>query len=59
MFEGLGLIAIIGAILLVVVFVYVITKNKQSKIPMEKTEQATHDLYEAEHEAAERRDGDA
>lgn len=59
MFEGLGLVALIGAALLFIVFIFVIRKNQTSDIPMERTEEATHELYEEEHEAAERRDGDA
>lgn len=51
--------AIIGALVTVFVMLFVIKKNKDSDIPMERTERATKELYEEEHEAAERRDGDA
>ena len=59
--EGLGLVAIIGAVLLLVVFIYAISRNKakDSAASVAHTERATHELYEEEHRAAERRDGDA
>ncbi|WP_265587756.1 hypothetical protein [Sphingomicrobium arenosum] len=59
--EGLGLVAIIGAALLLIVFIYAISRNKAKDSPADiaRTERATDELYREEHEAAERREGDA
>ncbi|MCM8558412.1 hypothetical protein [Sphingomicrobium sediminis] len=47
-----------GALALLLVYIFVIKSNKDSDVPIERTEKATHDLYEAEHEAAEKREGE-
>jgi hypothetical protein len=54
--NGLAIIAVIGVIALIAVYIFAIRKNKESDIPMERTERATHELYEEEHEAAEKRE---
>ncbi|WP_343345399.1 hypothetical protein WJT74_00125 [Sphingomicrobium sp. XHP0239] len=58
--DGLGYIAIIGAALLLIAFLYAISRNKakDSKSDIAHTEAATHDIYKEEHRAAERRDDD-
>ncbi|MBB3763032.1 hypothetical protein [Sphingomicrobium lutaoense] len=57
--NALATIAIVGVIALLVVYLFVIRKNKESDIPVERTERATHELYEEEHEAAEKREDEA
>ena len=59
--DGLGYLAIIGAALLLVAFLYAISRNKakDSAADIAHTEAATDRLYEEEHRAAKRRDGDA
>ncbi|MCJ7420905.1 hypothetical protein [Sphingomicrobium astaxanthinifaciens] len=54
-----GLVTIIGVAALFVIYLFVIKKNKDSDIPVERSERATRELYEEEHEAAEKREGDA
>ncbi|WP_324809320.1 hypothetical protein SH584_05930 [Sphingomonas sp. LY29] len=52
---------IVGPIILLVAFVWVILRNRQAKTPRDVTERATHDLYQAEDrdaKAAERRNED-
>ena len=58
--EGLGYIAIIGAALIAIVILYAMSRNKakDSSADVARTERATHELYEEEHRAAERRDGE-
>ena len=55
---GWGLITIVGVIAMLIVFIFVIQKNKakDSASDIAHTEKATHDLYEEEHAAAERRE---
>ena len=59
--DGLAYIAIIGAALLLIAFLYAISRNKakDSRSDIAHTEAATDELYDKEHRAAERRDGDA
>ena len=52
---------IVGPIILLVAFVWVILRNRQAKTPRDVTERATHDLYQAEDrdaKAAEHRNED-
>ncbi|WP_420138285.1 hypothetical protein [Sphingomonas sp.] len=44
---GLGLIAAIGGFLLLVVLVFAVLRNRQrSRADVQRTEQATHNLYQ-------------
>ncbi len=47
--EGMwGFATIVGPIALFILFVYVIVRNRSSKVPMEVTEEATKANYAAE-----------
>ena len=51
--EGLwGIATIVGPIVLLVLFIYVIMRNRSSKVSMEVTEDATEANYQAEDRAA-------
>ena len=50
-----SLATVIGVIVLGIIFVYVIRKNKESDVPMERTERATEELREELHEEHERK----
>ena len=50
-----SLATVVGVIVLAVVFIHVIRKNKDSDIPMERTERATEELREEIHEEHERK----
>lgn len=54
---GLATTALVGFVLLAIVFLIVIRKNKTSDVPIERTEQATKELYEEEHEDGQRHGG--
>ena len=56
---GLATTALVGFIILAIVMLIVIGKNKKSDIPVERTEQATKELYEEEHEDGQRHGGNA
>lgn len=56
---SLATTALVGFIVLAVVFLIVIRKNKNSDVPVEHTEQATKKLYEEEHEDGQRHGGNA
>ena len=49
------IIIIVGPLLMVIVFAYAMMKNRKSKVSVERTEQATRDLYRQE-DAAHRDD---
>lgn len=49
------IIIIVGPLLMVIVFAYAMMKNRKSKVGVERTEQATRDLYRQE-DAAHRDD---
>ena len=50
--EGLwGLATIVGPIVLLILFIYVIMRNRSSKVSKETTERATKANYEAEDRA--------
>jgi hypothetical protein len=53
--AGWGLQTVIFALILAAVLLWAVMRNKSSKIDKDRTERATHDLYEQE-EAARRRD---
>ena len=50
-----GMITIIAPILMVIVFAWAVMKNRKSKIPMDRTEAGTRELYREE-DAAHRND---
>ena len=50
-----GIITIVGPLLILIVFAWVVMKNKKSKTSIDTTEQATRDLYRKE-DAAHRND---
>ena len=50
-----GLITIIAPVLMVIVFAWAVMKNRKSKIPMDRTEAGTRELYREE-DAAHRND---
>ena len=50
-----GIITIIAPLLIVIVFAWVVIKNRKSKTSIDQTEQATRDLYRKE-DAAHRND---
>ena len=58
---GLATIALVGFIVLAVVFLIVIAKNKAKDSPADiaRTERATKELYEEEHEDGQRHGGNA
>lgn len=56
---SLATIALIGFIILTIVFLVVIRKNKKSKTSIDHTEAATKKLYEEEHEDGQRHGGNA
>lgn len=56
---GLATVALVGFIILAIVFLFVIVKNRSSRAEIERTEQATKELYEAEHEDGQRHGGNA
>lgn len=50
-----GIITIVGPLLMVIVFAWVVIRNRKSKTSVDRTEQATRDLYRKE-DAAHRND---
>lgn len=55
--EGLwGIATIVGPIVLLVLFVWVILRNRSSKVSRQVTEDATEANYQAEDRAAKNRD---
>jgi hypothetical protein len=52
-----GLVTIIGPIILLVLFVWVIARNRQSKVSKDVTDRATEANYQAEDRAAKDAEG--
>ncbi len=52
-----GLATVIGPFVLLVVFIWVIVRNRQSRVPKDVTEAATDQLYRDEDRASKARDG--
>ena len=50
-----GIIVILAPLLMVIVFAWAVMKNRKSKIPMDRTEAGTRELYREE-DAAHRND---
>jgi len=50
--SGYGLATIIGPIVLLVLFIFVIMRNRKSKVSKDVTEDATRANYQAEDRAA-------
>jgi hypothetical protein len=55
--DLLGIATIVGPIILGIIFIWVIVRNKQSKVPMDVTERATEKNYEAEDRAVKEEEG--
>ena len=51
-----AILNIVGPLLLILVIGWAFLRNRKSKIGMDKTEQGTHDVYDAE-ETKRRREG--
>ena len=54
-----GIINIVGPLLLAAVLLWVLLRNRRSKIDVERSERATHEVYDREEEARRRDDGGA
>jgi hypothetical protein len=54
-----SIITIVGPLILVVVLVWAVFRNKSEKADPERTERATHDVYDEEEKARREEDGDA
>ena len=54
---GWGIITIVGPLLLAAVLLYVILRNRRSRVDVDRSERAAHDAYDREEEAR-RRDDD-
>ena len=57
--AGWVLQTIIGALILAAVLLWAVMRNKKSKVDKDRTERATHDLYDQEEAARRRDDGEA
>jgi hypothetical protein len=57
--AGWGLQTIVGALILAAVLLWAVLRNKRSKVDPDRTERATHDLYDEEEAARRRDDGEA
>ena len=53
----IGIATIVGPIVLLAIFVWVIIRNKQSRVPKDVTERATEANYEAEDRAVKEEEG--
>ena len=53
----IGIATIVGPIVLLAIFVWVIVRNKQSRVSRDVTERATEANYEAEDRAAKEEEG--
>ena len=54
-----SIITIVGPLILVVVLLWAVMRNKTEKVDPGRTEKATHDVYDEEEKARREEDGDA